>query len=278
MTTGSSAISWLIDYSAHVLVIGALVAVSVEAAVRYRRTRRIITLGMGTSVAAGAAYFVAKLVVSKILMFGVALWLWENHRLFDFDNTTVAAFVALFVLRDFVYYWVHRAEHGVRVLWASHMVHHSSTEFTFVTAVRLPWTEALYKPVIYLWSPLVGFHPLLAAAMGALVLLAGQIQHTEIGRRKTILDLVLVTPSAHRVHHGSNQIYLDKNFGSILIVWDRIFGTYQPETESVRYGLTGAKVVNGPMDALKGGYPELFADARAATHTAGRVRTFVAAP
>ncbi len=278
MTAGSPAIAWLIASSAHVLVVGALLAVSAEAAVRYWRTRRVLTPGMGTSVSAGAAYFVAKLVVSKILMFGVALWLWENHRLFDFDNTTVAAFLALFIMRDFVYYWVHRAEHRVRLLWASHMVHHSSTEFTFVTAVRLPWTEALYKPVIYLWAPLVGFHPLVSAAMGALVLLAGQIQHTEIGRRETVLDLVLVTPSAHRVHHGSNNLYLDKNFGSILIVWDRLFGTFQPETEPVRYGLTGGKAVGSPMDALKGGYPALFADARATTHVGSKMRTLVAAP
>ncbi len=276
--SASTSVTWIIDHAVHLLAIGGAMAITMEAAVRFARSRRLITPGMGTSLASGAAYFLAKLVVSKLLMFAVALWVWENHRLFDFDSSTGGAFLALFVMRDFVYYWVHRAEHQVRILWASHMVHHSSTEFTFVTAVRLPWTEALYKPAIYLWAPLVGFHPVASAAMGALVLLVGQVQHTEIAHRRTILDWVLVTPSSHRVHHGSNRIYLDRNFGSVLIVWDRIFGTYQAETETVRYGLTGDKTVNSPVAALRGGFPELFADAAAAEGLTGPVRTLLAAP
>ena len=94
--------------------------------------------------------------------------------------------------------------------------------------------------------PFLGFHPVAHAAMGTLVLLVGQLQHTELGRRRTVLDLVFVTPSAHRVHHGSNAEYLDKNFGSMLIVWDRLFGTYAPETVPVRYGLAGGKRVTTP--------------------------------
>ncbi|MFW2381315.1 MAG: sterol desaturase family protein, partial [Acidimicrobiales bacterium] len=164
------------------------------------------------------------------------------------------------------------------VLWASHMIHHSSEQFTFTTAVRMPWMEALYKPFLALWAPLVGFHPVAFAAMGALVLVAGQFQHTELLARRTPLDLLFVTPSAHRVHHGSNDIYLDKNFGSMLIIWDRMFGTYQPETETVRYGLVGEKRVRTPADALRGGYPDLLASASEQSTAGGRMRALLAAP
>jgi len=158
------------------------------------------------------------------------------------------------------------------------MIHHSLERFSFTSAVRLPWMEAIYKPVLALWVPLLGFHPVAFAAMGALVLMVGQLQHTELVRRRTALDLVFVTPSAHRVHHGSNPEYLDKNFGSMLIVWDRLFGTYAPETVPVRYGLAGGKRVSRPAQALTGGYPALFAAARAKDSLAAGARYLVTAP
>lgn len=180
-------------------------------------------------------------------------------------------------LAAFVYYWIHRAEHQVKVLWASHMIHHSSEEFTFTTAVRMPWMEALYKPALGLWAPLLGFHPLAFAAMGALVLIVGQFQHTELMQRRTVLDLVFVTPSAHRVHHGSNNEYLDKNFGSMLVTWDRIFGTFEAEAAPVMYGLTGDKRVRSTGDALVGGYRDLFVELRGSSMR-DSVRTLLARP
>ena len=102
--------------------------------------------------------------------------------------------LGIFVGRDFAYYWIHRAEHRVRVLWASHMIHHSLERFTFTSAVRLPWMEAIYKPALALWVPLIGFHPVAFAAMGALVLIAGQLQHTEPARRRPPLDRVSSPP------------------------------------------------------------------------------------
>ena len=155
---------------------------------------------------------------------------------------------------------------------------HSLERFTFTSAVRLPWMEALYKPVLALWVPLVGFHPAAFAAMGALVLLVGQLQHTELLRHRSILDLVFVTPSAHRVHHGSNAEYLDKNFGSMLIIWDRLFGTYARETVTVRYGLAGGKRVATPVQALAGGYPAVLSGLRAQDGVAAGARYLVAAP
>ena len=280
MPAAAAFISFLTDHA--VLLLAASIAVTVggelvQAILRRRAGTRSATAGSATSMAAGLAYLAAKGVISKVLMFGVALALYER-RLFDLDWTNPFVWLAIFVGRDFAYYWIHRAEHRVRILWASHMIHHSLERFTFTSAVRLPWMEALYKPVLALWVPLFGFHPVAFAAMGALVLMAGQLQHTELVRRRTVLDLVFVTPAAHRVHHGSNPEYLDRNFGSMLIVWDRLFGTYAPETVAVRYGLTGGKRVTTPAQALVGGYPALLSGVRAQGGVAAGARYLVAAP
>ncbi|MGI9609090.1 MAG: sterol desaturase family protein [Acidimicrobiia bacterium] len=278
MTSASALIAWFIENSVPLLFVSVITLVVGDTTLRLLRRADLDLGAMATSIAAGFAYIMAKGVVSKLVMFGVSMWVYNNCRIWDFDNTVPLVWLAMFVCRDFVYYWIHRAEHQVKVLWASHMVHHSSEQFTFTTAVRMPWMEALYKPFLALWAPLIGFHPVAFAAMGALVLVAGQFQHTELLARRTPLDLLFVTPSAHRVHHGSNELYLDKNFGSMLIIWDRVFGTYQAETETVRFGLVGDKQVRTPAGAVRGGYPDLIASARQMSTTSGRLGVLLSAP
>src|SRR4029079_10729997 len=128
--------------------------------------------------------------------------------------------------------------HEARVFWASHVVHHSSRHFNLSTALRQTWVPMTYLPF---WLPLLalGFPPwmVLLAQSWSLIYQFGL--HTErIGRLPRPIEAVFNTPSHHRVHHGSNEVYLDRNYGGILIVWDRLFGTFQGETERVRYGLT----------------------------------------
>ena len=162
-------ITWLTGHAVLLLVTSGTITVLGELAFGTLR-RKVDARGSATSLVAALAYFVVKGVVSKALMFGVALAVYQR-RLFDLDWTNPFVWLGIFVGRDFVAYWVHRAEHRVRVLWASHMIHHSLERFTFTSAVRLPWMEAMYKPALALWVPLVGFHPAAFAAMGALVLL-----------------------------------------------------------------------------------------------------------
>lgn len=276
MRTAAALLSWITDHAILVLALSVMATIAGEQLAAAAR-RRSDVAGSFTSITGGLAYLAAKGLVSKGLMFGVALAVYE-HRRFDLDASDPFVWIAVFVARDFGSYWIHRAEHRVRVLWASHLVHHSIERFTFTSAVRLPWMESLYKPVLVLWVPFLGFHPTALAAMGTLVLFAGQLQHTEHWRRRTILDAVFVTPSAHRVHHGSNPEYLDRNFGSMLIVWDRLFGTYAPETVEVRYGLAGGKRIGTPMQALAGGYPALLRQLWEAPSGRQRVRALVAAP
>lgn len=270
---------WLMDYVAYLVVASVFAAVILDVVIGHRKRRDSATwAAIRTSVFAGFSYAVAKGVVSKLLMFAVALHVHDRYGVFELSATVWWTWIVLFVSRDFVYYWVHRAEHRFAGLWASHMIHHSSREFSFTTAVRMPWMEALYKPVLYLWAPLLGFHPAAAAVYGGLVLMIGQVQHTELGRRVPTLERVLVTPSVHRVHHGSNPQYLDKNYGSMLTAWDHLFGTFEPEVEDVRYGLTGDKSVQNVREALVGGYDTLFDDVRAAPTLGDRAGVVLARP
>ena len=150
----------------------------------------------------------------------------------------VWAWVALFFLDDFAYYWFHRVSHEVRVFWASHVVHHSSQFFNLSTALRQTWVPMTYFPF---WMPiaLLGFPPWMILTMQAVSLIYQFWIHTErIDRLPRWFEFIFNTPSHHRVHHGANDLYLDKNYAGILIIWDRMFGSFQGEEERVRYGLT----------------------------------------
>lgn len=149
-----------------------------------------------------------------------------------------AGFAAAMLAWDLLYYWDHRWSHVHRVLWASHVNHHSSERYNLSTALRQSWTTAV---VDWVFSPmyLLGFTPTQVARAGQLNLLYQYWVHTElVDRLPGWFELVMNTPSHHRVHHGSNPQYLDRNFGGILILWDRLFRTFEPEDERVRYGLT----------------------------------------
>jgi sterol desaturase/sphingolipid hydroxylase (fatty acid hydroxylase superfamily) len=179
---------------------------------------------------------------------------------------------------DFFYYWIHRAEHRVRALWCTHLVHHSSKEFSFTTAVRMPWTEVLYKPLTGLWAPLLGVHPVMGVVMGAIALMLGQLQHTELIGKLGPLDRILTTPSNHRVHHGSNAEYVDRNFGGSTMIWDHFFGTYTAETVTPVYGLTKAFAAKNPLTIVAGGYPELVREMRDAPGARARVAMCLGRP
>jgi sterol desaturase/sphingolipid hydroxylase (fatty acid hydroxylase superfamily) len=148
------------------------------------------------------------------------------------------AWVLLFFADDLAYYGFHRVSHEVRVFWASHVVHHSSRHYNLSTALRQTWVPMTAFPF---WLPLAlaGFKPWMIVLQQSVSLTYQFFIHTERVRRlPRALELVLNTPSHHRAHHGSNHIYLDKNYGGILIVWDRLFGSFAAETSRPHYGLT----------------------------------------
>lgn len=273
----SSVFQWYGRYPAQIFAVVALTALIGEMVIRGRR-RSLDLQESTTSIVSGLSFLATKSLVGKTVMLGVSVYVYEFHRLFTLDLGSPWVWLGVFLARDVIYYWVHRTEHRVRVLWASHMIHHSPDTIGFATAVRVPWMEALYKPWLSLWMPLIGFNPAAAIVLDVLAATIAQLQHTTACRRRTVLDLVFVTPSSHRVHHASNREYIDKNFGAVLIIWDRMFGTYAPEVTPVVFGLTGGKTLDTAREVLMGGYPALIEGAAAQETLTDSLRYLVAPP
>lgn len=178
-------------------------------------------------------------VVMKGLAYGAYTILYQ-HRLFDLGWTWYAWVLILFA-DDFTFYWHHRLSHEIRVLWAAHVNHHSSTTLNLATALRQSWAEQLYKYFWWFWLPLVGFPPLMILMMMSISLIYQYWVHTELIRRlPRWYEFIFNTPSHHRVHHASNVRYLDQNHAGILIIWDRMFGTFTEERDDDKpvYGIT----------------------------------------
>lgn len=178
-------------------------------------------------------------LVSKALIFTAYSFLYQ-FRVFEIGFAWWA-WILLFFLEDLTYYVFHRVSHESRFFWASHVVHHSSQYYNLGTALRQTWTGSFTSFVFWLWLPLLGFHPMMIMMQQSISLIYQFWIHTEVIRRLPLaLEFVFNTPSHHRVHHASNSRYLDRNHAGILIIWDRMFGTFEPEVEDEPpvYGLT----------------------------------------
>jgi len=188
-------------------------------------------------------------LVIRMFYLGIFVYLLDIH-LIQFTNPVVY-WVMLFVLIDFLYYWLHRFDHEIRLFWAVHVTHHSSSFMNFTVGFRSSVFQPLYRFFYFLPLPLLGFEPLDILFVFAATQMWGIFVHTEMVRKMGWLEHVLVTPSHHRVHHASNPKYLDKNMGMFLIIWDKLFGTFQAELpdseyEPIKYGLTRPLVKEDP--------------------------------
>lgn len=142
------------------------------------------------------------------------------------------------VLADFCQYWLHRLSHEVNILWAGHIVHHSNEEYNYGVAIRQSFIEGFYTWIFYLPLALAGIPWELFISAYSLSLLWQFFVHTQFVQKMGILEKFMATPSHHRAHHGKNDIYLDKNYGALFIIWDKLFGTFQEESEKVQFGIT----------------------------------------
>jgi len=183
------------------------------------------------------------------IAFPVVAWAF-NHRLATLQLDATLAFVLLLVGVEFSYYWFHRASHRVRWFWASHAVHHSSNELNLSAAYRFGWTGRLSGTSIF-FAPLIwlGYPPAAVFGVLGLNLLYQFWLHADWMPKLGWLEYVFNTPSHHRVHHAANPAYLDANYGGILIVWDRLFGTFIEERADLpcRYGLVKPLLSNNPL-------------------------------
>ena len=222
-------------------------------------------------------------IVMAIVWGPVVYWWYEQAyqaRIFDWNgawfeaNTSVFLlyWACLFLLEDMTFYVFHRASHKVRFLWASHVVHHSSQQLNFTVAWRESWLPFF---IFWFWMPLplLGFHPLSVLLMQAMSLYFQVFIHTESVGRLGPLEWLFNTPNHHRVHHASNKAYIDKNFGGVLIIWDRLFNTFQKENgEPIRFGITNNIESNRPLAIQFHEYRSLISDVKNANSLSERLK------
>ncbi|MGQ7830086.1 sterol desaturase family protein [Altererythrobacter sp. Z27] len=205
---------------------------------RFRRREAYEARDTLVSLAFGLGSTVSGLLTGGFF-FLLFLWAWQ-FRLFDI-GWAWWAWPLCFVLDDLKYYWVHRAGHRIRWMWAAHVNHHSSQHYNLSTALRQTWTNPLTFGFLFaLPLVLLGFHPVMIAICGGFNLIYQFWIHTEaINRMPRWFEAVMNTPSHHRVHHATNPRYLDRNYAGVFIVWDKMFGTFEPESdeEKIRYGI-----------------------------------------
>lgn len=201
----------------------------------------------------------------------------ERWSFFDFGRGPLTCLV-LFLLTDLEYYTFHVLGHKSRFFWAMHVIHHSSFKFNFTTAVRTPFTNSLFRfgcltPFVFL-----GFDPVMVILFDSLIVSFAFFQHTEMIKKLGWLEYIISTPSHHRVHHASDEQYLDKNYGGVLIIWDKLFGTFQVEEEHPTYGIIKPLTDRGVVNVLFHEWKAIVHDVRKATCWSDKLHYIFAAP
>ena len=223
----------------------------------YRAADTVASLSLGV-----VSQLVA--VFAKVLTLGVYVAVYEHAALWRLPADAVVVWVGALLAYDFLYYWAHRLGHEVNLLWAAHVVHHSSEEYNLSTALRQTGTGAFLGWLFYLPMALAGVPPLVFVVVGLVDLLYQFWVHTRLVGKLGWFDRVFVSPSNHRVHHGQNDWCLDRNYGGILILWDRLFGTFTEERddEAIVYGIRGQLGSWSPLRANTHVYADLLRDVR----------------
>ncbi|MDP4703702.1 MAG: sterol desaturase family protein [Polaribacter sp.] len=230
-----------------------------------------------TSIAMGLGNVILGLI-SKSLVLTVFLFFYK-FRLFTIPFAWWSWILVLFA-EDFCYYWFHRTSHENRLFWASHVVHHSSLKYNLSTALRQTWSGSFYSFIFWIPLILLGFHPVMVLVQISVSLLYQYWIHTElIHKLPNWFEAVFNTPSHHRVHHATNPQYLDRNHAGIFIIWDRLFGTFEPEVEKPVYGLVKNINTYNPVKVAFNEWIQMFKDAFASkTSFSNRLKYLVKPP
>ena len=239
---------------------------------QYRLNDTLASLSMGT---------LSRLMgVVRLGVFGFLFeWILDGHTLLAISMQSPLAWVAAFVLYDLCYYFLHRFGHEWRILWAAHSAHHQSEEYNLSTALRQTSTGFL-GGIFYAPLYLIGFPTSMLIAVGSLNLIYQFWVHTEHVRRLGVIDRIFVTPSNHRVHHAKNPCYIDRNYGGVFVLWDRLFGTFEDERESEPcvYGVTEQLNSFNPLWANLHVYVQGFRDTMNATRWSDKITLWFKGP
>ncbi|MDQ4141781.1 MAG: sterol desaturase family protein [Bacteroidota bacterium] len=244
-----------------------------EAYISYREDRELYTFKdsvASTWVGIGAAVFNTLTKAYQVGFFFLFYNLFEPLRLeyLGYDNLGWAwwVWVLCVIGDDFNFYWHHRFCHTIRLFWAAHVVHHSSEKFNLGTAFRNGWTIFLYKPVYWIWMPIVGFHPVMIALCMSFNSIYQFFLHTTLVPKLGWLGQIFNNPWVHQVHHACNVEYLDRNHGGILLIWDKLFGTYLDKDEHLetKFGVLHPPHAHNPITLNFHEFKDIWKDVRQA--------------
>jgi alkylglycerol monooxygenase len=189
-----------------------------------------------TNINSGSSMMIATTLM-RVVGISLYTYIYEHFAFFNIPSTWFFL-ILCFIVDDFCYYWGHRMTHEINVAWSSHVVHHHSEEMNFSVALRQSWFQGVWTAPVYIPMALLGFNPMDVVIAHGFNLLYQYWVHTEMIDKMGFLELFMVTPSHHRVHHGRNPKYIDKNHAGVFIIWDKMFGTFQAEEERPVYGTT----------------------------------------
>lgn len=240
------------------------------------RWRGVSTYNLSDSINSMSAGVLSTTVglVTKVIGLLTYTIAWEHFGQLELAANSVWVWLFAFVLYDLCYYWNHRLGHERSVLWAAHSVHHQSEEYNLTTALRQTSTGFLFGWIFYLPMALIGVPPLVFLAVASLNLLYQFWVHTRHIPKLGWFEWVFITPSNHRVHHAQNQIYMDRNYGGVFILWDRLFGSFQEELDDhpVVFGVTTPLASWNPLWANLQVYAALWQDAKRTSSTWDKLR------
>lgn len=213
------------------LLIGIELVVSmIQHIKRYRLNDTLTNINSGASMLVVTTLF-------RVLGISMYVYLYDNFAFFNIPSTWYTL-ILCFIVDDFCYYWGHRMTHEINLAWSSHVVHHHSEEMNFSVALRQSWFQGIWTAPVYIPMALMGFSPTDVVICHGFNLLYQYWVHTELVGKLGFWEYIFVTPSHHRVHHGRNPKYIDKNHAGVFIIWDKLFGTFQVEEERPVYGTT----------------------------------------
>lgn len=262
----SKKISWIdVDYWFYIVndlsLLYIIVPFFVLELIRYAYLKRLnknLVLDSIANVITFGAFFAIEIALGLLAITKLYFWVYQNISLPHLELNW-ATILTCVLLADFAYYWEHRMMHRIGIGWATHTVHHSSPHFNMSVAYRFGPLDAIMPVVFSLPLVMLGYDPILVLLAEVFVQVFQTLLHTEIiGKLIKPIEYIFNTPSHHRVHHGSNRQYWDKNYGGILIIWDRLLGTFEPEVEKVVYGISEPLQSTNPIKVFFHGITRFF--------------------
>ncbi|WP_062055417.1 sterol desaturase family protein [Aquimarina longa] len=249
--------------------------------IRYAYLKRLnkdLILDSIANIITFGGFFLIEIVLGLLTITKVYFWIYNNFSLPHLELNWITV-IACILLADFAYYWEHRMMHRIAIGWATHTVHHSSPHFNMSVAYRFGPLDAIMPILFSLPIVMLGFDPILVLLSEVFVQVFQTLLHTEIiGKLTKPVEYIFNTPSHHRVHHGSNRQYWDKNYAGILIIWDRMLGTFEPEVEKVRYGISEPLKSNNPIKVFFHGISRLIGKLKKVNGFKNKLLVFIKPP